>query len=63
MINHNIFDILACPNCKGNVSYQKQKQEVICHPCALAFPIRDGIPVMLTEQARNITLDERMQKK
>ena len=63
MVDHNIFDILACPSCKGKVIYKKQEQEIICRPCGLAFPIKDGIPIMLAEQARSITTDERMQEK
>jgi len=47
-----LLDILVCPVCKGNLEYRKAEQELVCHPCKLAYPIRDDIPVMLEEEAR-----------
>ena len=49
-----LLEILACPNCKGNLNHNQWQQELICPTCRLAYPIRDGIPVMLTETARKI---------
>ena len=53
-----LLDILVCPVCKGNLEYQKTKQELVCKPCKLAYPIRDGIPVMLEQEARPLSADE-----
>jgi uncharacterized protein YbaR (Trm112 family) len=52
----NLLDILVCPICKAQLIYDKEKQELICRPDRLAFPIRDDIPVMLESEAR--TVDE-----
>lgn len=58
MIDKKLLEILACPLCKGKLIYQKQNQELICKVDKLAYPIRDGIPIMLADQARHITADE-----
>lgn len=47
-----LLDILACPLCKGPLHYSKAQQLLICRPDRLAYPIREGIPVMLEEEAR-----------
>lgn len=57
-MDKSLLEILACPECKSNVSYQKSSQELICVACRLAYPIRDEIPVMLTEEARELAADE-----
>lgn len=49
-----LFDILVCPICKGPLVYKKDAQELVCKPCRLAYPIRDGIPVMLEDEARRL---------
>lgn len=49
-----LLEILVCPACKAPVSYDKEKQELICRPDRLAFPLRDGIPVMWVDQAREL---------
>ncbi|QWT46194.1 Trm112 family protein [Azospira inquinata] len=53
-----LLDILVCPLCKGSLDYRKDKQELVCKPCKLAFPVRDDIPVMLEEEARTLGPDE-----
>lgn len=53
-----LLTILACPSCKSGVKYNKAKQELVCAGCRLAYPIRDDIPVMLVEQARELAADE-----
>lgn len=57
-----LLDILACPLCKSPVHYDQDNNELICKADALAFPVRDGIPVMLESQARTLTTDERLEK-
>ena len=50
-----LLEILVCPITKGALVYDKQKQELISKSARLAYPIRDGIPVMLEEEARKLT--------
>jgi len=52
-----LLDILVCPVCKGKLLLKKP--ELICLFDRLAFPIRDGIPVMLEQEARLVTLEEK----
>ena len=47
-----LLEILVCPLCKGPLGYDRSAQELICHADKLAYPIRDGIPVMLVDEAR-----------
>lgn len=49
-----LLEILVCPLCKGPLDYDKAAQELICKADKLAFPIRDGIPIMWVEDARNL---------
>jgi len=49
-----LLDVLVCPICKGPLQHDKKAQEMICNADKLAFPIRDGIPVMWTDQARDL---------
>jgi uncharacterized protein YbaR (Trm112 family) len=49
-----LLDILVCPLCKGPLVHLKDRQELICKADRLAFPIRDGIPVMLEDEARRL---------
>ena len=51
-MDNKLLDILACPICKGELNYDKEKNELICEIDKLAFPIRDDIPVMLESEAR-----------
>ena len=50
-----LLEILVCPITKGPLVYDKEKQELISKSSRLAYPIRDGIPVMLEEEARKLT--------
>ncbi|WP_265947884.1 Trm112 family protein [Dechloromonas sp. A34] len=50
-----LLDILVCPICKGNLEHRKAEKELVCKPCKLAFPIRDDIPIMLEDEARQLT--------
>jgi hypothetical protein len=49
MIDKELLDILACPACKGDVKLQDNK--IVCKVCGKKYPIRDGIPVMLIDEA------------
>ena len=50
-----LIDVMVCPVCKGPLQHEKKSQELICNADKLAFPIRDGIPVMWTDQARDLS--------
>lgn len=52
-----LLEILVCPMCKGPLIYNRVAQELICHVDKLAYPIRDEIPVMLVDAARQ-TIEE-----
>lgn len=58
MINKKLFDILACPLCKGELKLSEDKQTLICRFDRLAFPIRDDIPVLLLTEARELSEEE-----
>jgi uncharacterized protein YbaR (Trm112 family) len=53
-IDPRLLDILVCPITKGPLTYDRQRQELISKSAGLAYPIRDGIPVMLESEARNL---------
>ena len=59
-MDKTLLDILACPVCKGALQPNWQQQELICRFDRLAYPIRDGIPVMIEQEARMIPPDEEM---
>lgn len=49
-----LLEILVCPLCKGKLQHVRDQQELVCRADALAFPIRDGIPIMLETEARSL---------
>ena len=53
-----LLDILVCPVTKGPLKYDQEKQELISTSAKLAYPIRDGIPVMLEDEARSLSEEE-----
>jgi hypothetical protein len=57
-MDKRLLDILVCPVTKGPLIYDKSGQELVCKSSRLAYPIRDGFPVMLPEDARSLTLEE-----
>lgn len=62
MLDKKLLSILVCPVSKAPVEYDEAKQELICRASGLAYPIRDGIPVMLESEARLLTTDEKLGK-
>jgi len=58
MLDQKLLTILACPLCKGELHYDQMAKELICLPDALAYPVRDDVPVMLSNEARELTLEE-----
>lgn len=57
-MNPKLLEILVCPVTKGPMVYDKQKQELISKAARLAYPVRDGIPVMLEDEARRLEESE-----
>jgi len=57
-MDKNLLEILVCPLCKGPLHYVKDASELICKADRLAYPIQDGIPVMLENEARQLAADE-----
>lgn len=53
-MDNRLLDILVCPLCKGALEFDRGAQELVCRHDRLAFPIRDGIPVMLEDEARRL---------
>lgn len=53
-----LLEILVCPLCKSSLVYRKAEQELICRADRLAFAIKDDIPVMLVDEARQMTAEE-----
>ena len=58
MLDIKLLDIIACPLCKGKLTYDKINNELICKFDHLAYPVRDGIPALLEVEARKIPVDE-----
>ena len=58
-LNKKLLSILVCPVCKGELKYDRAGAELICHLDSLAYPIRDEIPVMLSNEARKLSAEER----
>ena len=57
-MNPKLLEILVCPVTKGPLVYEKQKQELVSKTARLAYPVRDGIPVMLEDEARRLDEQE-----
>ena len=57
-MDHRLLEIIACPVCNGKLYYRQDKQELICKLDNLAFPFRDGIPVLLETEARTLAAEE-----
>ncbi|HEX5129686.1 MAG TPA: Trm112 family protein [Usitatibacter sp.] len=53
-----LLEILVCPVCKGPLLWRKDVQELVCKADRLAFPVKDDIPVMLEDEARELRPDE-----
>ena len=58
LLDQKLLDILVCPISKGPLEYDRENQELVCKASGLAYPVRDGIPVMLEDEARKLTPEE-----
>ena len=59
MIDKKLLSLLVCPVSKAPLVYDKEHNELLCKASGLAYPIRDGIPVMLEDEARQLSLEEK----
>jgi uncharacterized protein YbaR (Trm112 family) len=57
-VDPKLLEILVCPLTKGPLRYDAEREELISHRAGLAYPIRDGIPIMLADEARVLADDE-----
>jgi len=51
-IPQDIFDILACPICRANLRYSKDKNNLVCVKCSHKYPIKEGVPILLPPKAK-----------
>lgn len=61
-MDKKLLSLLVCPVSKAPLEYHEETQELVCKASGLAYPIRDGIPVMLETEARQLTADEKLEK-
>ena len=57
-VDPRLLEILVCPLCKGKLAFRKEAAELLCKADRLAYPVKDGIPVMLEDEARKLAADE-----
>ncbi len=57
-MDSRLLDILACPICKGPLKFHRDAQVLVCRLDRLAYPIRDDVPVMLEEEAKQLNVDD-----
>ena len=50
-LSPQLLAILVCPKCKGTLEYRESDAALVCHQCRLSYPVRDGIPIMLIDEA------------
>lgn len=62
-MDKKLLSILACPICKGKLFNDDDAQELICYIDSLAFPVRDEIPIMLENEARALSPEEKANRK
>ncbi|MCI5210083.1 MAG: Trm112 family protein [Candidatus Electrothrix sp. ATG2] len=53
-----LLDILACPKCKGKIELSEDQKALLCPACQLSYEIRDGIPVMIIEEAKPLPAEQ-----
>lgn len=58
MLSPKLLEVLVCPLCKGPLKFPRDQHELICLADRLAYPLEEGIPVMIAQKARVLTLEE-----
>ena len=49
-----LLEILVCPKCRGDLEYREHENELVCHACRLRYVVREGIPIMLIDEAKPV---------
>ncbi|MFC6635191.1 Trm112 family protein [Microbulbifer taiwanensis] len=62
MMDKKLLSLLVCPVSKAPLEYREDSQELVCKASGLAYPVRDGIPVMLESEARQLSAEEKLEK-
>ena len=57
-VDPKLLEVLVCPQTRGPLRYDKAKQELVSESARLAYPVRDGVPIMLIDEARELGADE-----
>ena len=61
-MDKKLLSMLVCPECKGKLKYDREAQELLCTFDGFAYPIQDGVPVMLESEARKMSQEEKLEK-
>lgn len=61
-MDKQLISLLACPVCKGELVLDRNREELLCYADGMAFPIREGIPVMMATEARTLSAEERVDR-
>jgi uncharacterized protein len=57
MLDARLLEILVCPKCKGSLDHRLDPEELVCSSCRLRYEVRDGIPIMLIDEASRLVED------
>ncbi|MEJ2504533.1 MAG: Trm112 family protein [Gemmatimonadota bacterium] len=55
MLDERLLEILVCPKCRGDLEHARDPESLLCHACALRYPVREDIPVMLIDEAEPLS--------
>ena len=54
-VPQKLLESLVCPKCRGELEHRAKDATLVCHHCRLSYPIRDGIPILLIDEAKSLT--------
>ena len=54
MVNENLKEIVVCPKCKQKLSYVQDPEQFNCSTCKKSYPVKDGIPILIMEEAKDL---------
>lgn len=57
MLDDRLREILVCPKCKGDLEHRSDPEALVCSSCELRYPVEDGIPIMLVDEAQPLSAD------
>jgi uncharacterized protein YbaR (Trm112 family) len=55
MLSKELLEMLVCPQCKGDLEYDRDNEKLLCHACQLRYSIQDEIPIMLIDEAERMS--------